>query len=79
MSILTDTKIFALVSNPGTACSETALCAAHMTKDEQELAVRVSQIGWGKAGPYAADIANGFVDCTGNETLECQVCGITAS
>lgn len=75
---VTDTKIFALVSNQGTACPETALCSQHMTSDNKDLSVRVSQIGFGKTGPDAADIARGFVDCTGNENLACQACGITA-
>ena len=57
----------ALVTHRGTAAAETALCDECHSKLEN----RVKAEGW--AG---ADVQPGsWTDCSGNDALECQVCG----
>jgi hypothetical protein len=59
-------QIFALLSDQGTAASETALCDRHVGDPMwREIAFR-----------YAADcgdirLPQDFTDCTGNEALSC--------
>lgn len=62
-------RIFARVSEQGTAMWETALCERHLAGDDKQ-----------HAQPVYADAADGKVsddwqDCTGSEALCCQVCG----
>lgn len=56
------TTIFAGVTEQGTAAAETALCLTHNTPENIETF-------------YANDVI-GREDCTGNDALECQYCGI---
>lgn len=61
-------KIFALVTNQGTACSETALCenclnTTNTTKVRQSVKKEVD-----------IDFSS-FIDCSGNDALECVECG----
>ncbi len=61
-------RMFALVSDQGTACSETALCEkCHATSKHRAAIERKA----------ARDIPNprDWHDCTGNEALECNDCG----
>lgn len=66
--------IYALLTNQGTAASETALCSEH----EKDEACRFAAFGAAQPvgdGPddFAEDVY--FVDCTGNDQLACIVCG----
>jgi hypothetical protein len=63
-------KMYALLDTQGTACAETALCEE--CKSDRKLREKIKR--------QASDdvvIADGFVDCTGNEMLTCQNCGAT--
>ncbi len=56
-------RIFARLTAQGTAAAETAVCEDH--KDVEI--------------PADDDVIDGLVDCSGNDQLECQVCGAVAS
>lgn len=58
--------MFALVSNQGTACSETAVCAGCVTDVVLDsLALRAGS---------DVDFSRGFIDCSENDALECSIC-----
>jgi hypothetical protein len=60
-------NIYALLTDDGTAASETALCERHL-KDS-----RAREDAWLAAGE---DIPEGdFADCSGNDYLRCRECG----
>jgi hypothetical protein len=59
-------KMLALVTNQGTAASETALCEQCFEND-----AAVLRIGTPKDVPVRQ-----WVDCTGNEYLSCNSCGM---
>jgi len=63
-------KMFALVNDQGTACSETALCEKHLTDENKAMVLR--QL-------YGLDdIADKqtWHDCSGNDGLYCNDCGL---
>ena len=60
--------IYAMVSDQGTACAETALCPKHL-EDEDTRFQAIAQ------ADSDTDVDRGFVDCSGNDALECIVCG----
>ena len=63
-------KQFALLSDQGTACYEACLCAAcHADPANREKIENIAR--------KIADIPNptDWQDCTGNDALECVVCG----
>ena len=63
-------KMYALVTDQGTAAAETALCAGCVGDPEN--------IGYAREqGSQADDIINldRFDDCSQNDALECCICG----
>lgn len=61
--------IYALTSTQGTAISETAICGGHWKKDFDHIRSNAQFIDdWDRLD---------FQDCSGNEVLECQICGAT--
>lgn len=62
--------MYALVSNQGTACGETALCNEHYTPMHR-LFVTHNRLSDGPDAPIPDD----WHDCTGNDALECIICG----
>lgn len=62
-------KLFALVTDQGTAAAETCLCENHIDVNGFSLACRQADID--------VRMSKGFVDCSENEELECIVCGAT--
>jgi hypothetical protein len=68
--------MFALVTDQGTAASETALCAHHIRNPLARREARQAadkDVPWRGTGPYGS--AAPFVDCTGNDALECIIGG----
>ena len=65
--------MFALISEQGTACAETALC-------QQCYAVPGGRAYASEMGSQADDIPNvtEFHDCSENDALECCICGAAA-
>ena len=59
-------QMFAMVTETGTAAAETALCIDHLSSDGEHV----------RNLDLPADIKDrNFVDCTGNDALNCVVCG----
>ncbi len=57
-------KIFAMISEQGTATDETSLCEQHLTPEHQ------ADI------PTPRDVPErDWIDCTDNDALSCVVCG----
>lgn len=65
---MTMIDIYALVTDQGTATSETALCSVHMTPEHMRFVQE-------QANESDIDFERGFVDCSGNDELTCNVCG----
>jgi hypothetical protein len=64
------TRMFALTTTQGTAMAETAICSDHWAKTFKRIRSNAQFIeDWDRLN---------FVDCSGNELLECTVCGATA-
>lgn len=62
--------LFALTSQQGTACSETAVCSVCSKPEVQK------KIEEGRCKGHPDDpIAGTWVECTQNEALKCIVCG----
>lgn len=66
-----DRKMYALVSDQGTAAAETALCEDCFEDDENKDYARK------QASTVLKDIPDleTFHDCTGNDVLSCCICG----
>ena len=62
--------MYALLSDQGTACSETALCN-ECYKDSENRAYAFEQAASSDDIPHPWD----FVDCSGNDALDCCICG----
>lgn len=62
------TLIYARLTRQGVAASETAVCGEHFSQSEASVDL---------ANPEESTVTEP-VDCSGNETLECQVCGARA-
>jgi hypothetical protein len=63
-------KIFAKVTNQGTAASETAMC---------EFCIRNAGLRQTLGQLTNPELEPEWVDCSGNPELRCQVCGRDAS
>ena len=63
--------MFAMVNDQGTGCAETGICN-RCYGDSASLAFAASR-AWGDI-----DRSKGFVDVTGNEAIDCVVCGAEA-
>lgn len=61
-------SMWARLTKYGTACSETALCDEHLTFNH------INDYGYQIPGDDEPPVGK-YVDCTGNEALQCQVCG----
>lgn len=64
-------RIWAILTEQGTAMSETSLCDEHLTPSNRVEAIRDADLDMGLV--WLQD--DPFVDCSGNEALECRVCG----
>ena len=58
--------IYAMVTDQGTAASETALCGEHFTPENKDACV---------IGADDDVIIHSWKDCTGNDALRCNICG----
>ena len=66
-------RMFALVTKQGTAAEETALCETHFTEEHK------AQISpWSGQGTDEV-VPDSWRDCTGNDVLTCNLCGIDAA
>lgn len=61
-------EMYARLSEQGTACAGTALCDEHMKS-------AAHRAEFADDGDSVEPPVGPWVDCTGNEALECQVCG----
>ena len=66
--------IFALLSDQGTACAETALCNVCFNLSDD-----AGQSYKGKIESQQSNdvVPDSWADCTDNDALSCNVCGIT--
>lgn len=62
--------MFALLDNQGTAAAETALCSVHVN-DSASMTEAIL------AAREDVPLPQDFNDCSGNDALECIVCGAT--
>ena len=65
------TKLFALLSEQGTACDETCLCDQHYS-EEQKASIEAQAT---KDPLGDAPVPGSWADCSGNEECRCTVCG----
>ena len=63
-------EIYALLSEQGTACAETALCEQHYTAEWRNAIWHQTASGYGAEHP----VYNSWEDCTENDVLECFAC-----
>ena len=64
-------RMYAMVSDQGTACNETALCSEHYTPENKaEIEAEYCH------GISDEPISGSWVDCTGNDYLMCRECGV---
>lgn len=70
-------KLFAQVNNQGTAMAETALCSHHFATHKDHMATDHDYEGVEKDGPRVELTDTSWHDCTGNDALSCNVCGVT--
>src|SRR5438552_2452040 len=66
------TKLFALISEQGTACAEAVLCADHFTEEYKALAAAAAKQS---AATLHEAVPTTWGDCSGNEACACIVCG----